>query len=210
MSSLAEHHVVLLSTEDEATSDLNFKTMYQVPKKYVLQAISMARVFQDAIEPEDLRFNFEKALEIVGNHKNMAVVSTLNQSIVKQSVQVSAMVNEVMELLKNMIGVVLEEGTPTYKKFKGAIEGGFTNLNKDKDSAWIFWSKDTANKTTYTYNILFAIANQSTGAVMVAAPIGLTIEVDVDKEKVLFFTTKDKSNYSVTVQSMNVVEPLTS
>lgn len=205
---VTEQHIILLSEEEAQTSDLNFETMYEVPAKYVGQAIAMARVFQDAIDGKNLKFDFSKALSIVKQHSEMAVIATVNQSIVKQSIQVSAMVDEVMKLLKTVVGVALDEESPTFKKFQSAIEGGFTNLNKNQDSAWIFWSKEDENKTTYTYNILFAIANQSTGAVMVAAPIGLTIEVDVSKEKVLFFTTKDKSNYSVTVQSMSVVEPL--
>ncbi|MBU2705391.1 hypothetical protein KCM76_05340 [Zooshikella marina] len=196
--------------KDGVDSKLNFNTLFQVPRQYVAQAIQMSRVFQDAIDSKNLEFNFEKALSIVQQHPEMAVIGTVNQSIVKQDNQVSAMVSDVMALLDTVVGVALDKQSATYKKFENTIEQGFTNLNEQKDSKWIFWSKESEHKTTYTYNILFAVANQETGSVMAAAPIGLTITVDVDKEKVLWITTKDKHNYSVNVKSITVVEALKS
>lgn len=196
--------------KDGVDSKLNFNTLFQVPRQYVAQAIQMSRVFQDAIDSKSLEFNFEKALSIVHQHPEMAVIGTVNQSIVKQDNQVSAMVSDVMALLDTVVGVALDKQSATYKKFENTIEQGFTNLNEQKDSKWIFWSKESEHKTTYTYNILFAVANQETGSVMAAAPIGLTITVDVDKEKVLWITTKDKHNYSVNVKSITVVEALRS
>ncbi|CAM3571128.1 MULTISPECIES: delta-endotoxin CytB [Vibrio] len=204
--------VVVLDSNDvikkAGESKLNFNTLFQVPAENVHQAIEMAQVFQDAINGDTLEFNFDQALQLVKEHKEMAVTGTINQSIVKQDNQVSAMVDDVMNLLDTVVGVYLDKETPTYEKFKNTIEQGFTNLNEQKESSWIFWSKESEHKTTYTYNILFAVANKDTGSVMAAAPIGLTITVDVDKEKVLWITTKDKHNYSVNVKSITVVEAL--
>ncbi|WP_448622849.1 delta-endotoxin CytB [Dickeya fangzhongdai] len=177
--------IVVLNSNDllvkESNLDLNFNTLFQMPAKYVSQALSMSRVFQDAINGENLEFNFDKAIELVKNHPEMAIIGTINQSIVKQNNQVSAMVDDVMKLLDTVVGVVLDKESPTYKKFANTIEQGFTNLDAQKEGRWIFWNKESESKTTYTYNILFAIANQDTGSVMAAAPIGLTITVDVDK-----------------------------
>jgi hypothetical protein len=197
--------VLLVHTED---TELNYNTMFQVPTQYVGQAIAMARVFQDAIDPSSLKFQFGKALEIVHAHDEMAVIGTVNQSIVKQAAEVSAMVQDVVKLLSTVVGIALDEGSDTYKKFVSTIEQGFTNLAAQQDSAWIFWSSEQEHKTTYTYNILFAIANKKTGSVMAAAPIGLTVEVNVQKEKVLWITIKDKHDYTVNVQSITVVEAL--
>lgn len=192
----------------DESSTLNFKTMFQMEAKYVSQAIGMAQVFQKAISGDDLHFQFDKALKLAQEHPEMAVIGTVNESIVKQNDEVSAMVNDVMKLLSTVVGIALDEGSDTYKKFKSTITEGFTNLNNQKQEAWIFWSKEEEHKTVYTYNILFAVANQKTGSVMAAAPIGLTVTVDVEKEKVLWITTKDKHNYEVNVQSMTVVEAL--
>ncbi len=187
---------------------VSFKTMFQMEAKYIPQAMGMARVFQGAIDGNTLKFDFDKALKLANDTPDMAVIGTVNQSIVKQNNQVTAMVDDVIKLLSDVVGVALDQGTATYDKFKNAITDGFTNLKSEEKGAWIFWSKGTGNKTTYTYNILFAIANEKTGSVMAAAPIGLTITVDVDKETVLGITVADKHNYEVNVQSITVVEAL--
>ncbi|GAB7258585.1 hypothetical protein DZS_12660 [Dickeya ananatis] len=61
--------VVVLNSSDlivkNADLDLNFNTLFQVPTKYVGQAIAMSRVFQEAINGNDLEFNFDKAIELV-------------------------------------------------------------------------------------------------------------------------------------------------
>ena len=197
-----------VSGKSIASETLNFTTMFQMERKYISQAIQMSQVFQDAINDTTLKFEFNKALDLVRKKPEMAIIGTVNQSIIKQSCQVSAMVDEVIKLLNTVVGIALDEGSDTYNKFKDTITQGFTNLAAQENNAWIFWSSVTEKKTTYTYNVLYAVANKKTGSVMAAAPIGLTVTVDVEKEKVLFFTVTDKSNYEVNVQSIIVVEAL--
>lgn len=192
----------------KASEPLNFATMFEMKPQYVSQAIQMSRVFQEAIDAKNLKFDFDKAIQEVKKKPQMAIIATVNESIIKQNGQVSAVVDEVIKLLNTVVGMALDEGSDTYNKFKATITQGFSNLAVQQNKAWIFWSDTSETKTTYTYNILFAVANQKTGSVMAAAPVGLTVTVDVQKETVLFFTVKDKSNYEVKVQSITVVEAL--
>lgn len=136
----------------------------------------------------------------------MALVGIVNQTVTQSSAQVSAMVDKVLGLVKNTLSITLSE---TQKEaYETSITDAFTNLAKQKDSAWIFWQSQKAHKTTYQYNIFFAIQNDETGSVMLALPMSLTINVDIEKEKVLGITIKDKANYSVNVQAIQVVEAL--
>lgn len=201
---MATNHVVLLT--QDAQDQIQFKQIYSVGSQYVGQALDMARVFQDAINPETLYFDFSKAIQIVKEHPEMAVVATVNQTISQQDSQVSAMVDKVIELLNTVLGVVLTDGQKA--QYTTAIENAFTNLSTQEGGAWIFYQSEEANKTTYQYNILFAVQNEETGSVMLALPIGMTITVEVDKKQVLFITLKDKHNYNVQVQAIQVVEPL--
>ncbi len=192
--------------------DINFKQIFSIDSKYVGQACEMSRVFQDAvvstkIEGKDcLKFDFDKALQLVKSHKEMALVGIINQTISQSSSQASVMVNKVMELMKSVLSVTL---TASQKKsYEECIEQAFSNLAVQEDSAFIFWQRTEAHKTTYQYNILFAIQNEETGGVILALPIALTITVEVDKEHVLGITIKDKENYSVNIQAIQVVEPL--
>ncbi len=136
----------------------------------------------------------------------MAVVSTINQEIQQSNNQVSVMLDKLVNLLKQVTGVVLPEVQT--QQFASTIKEAFSNLNTQKDEAWIFWQKKEGHKTTYQYNILFAIQNQNTGSVIIALPISLTITVNLEKEKVLFITLEDKHDYEVKVQAIEVVEAL--
>lgn len=201
----SNNKIILLSANDNL-DQVEFKQIYSIAPEYLGDAFQMARFFQNAIIPENLKFDFNKALNIVNEHPELAVVGTLNQTISQQTDQVSVMIDKVVELIKNVLGVVLPDSQTG--QYKEAITQAFTNLNVEKGDAWIFWEHEEAHKTTYQYNIFFAIQNQSTGSVMLGLPMGLTITVNIDKEKVLFITVKDRHEYSVNIQAIQVVKPL--
>ncbi|WP_251861980.1 hypothetical protein [Clostridium sp. Marseille-Q2269] len=203
---------VILLSRDEESETIKFKQIFSVGVQYVGQALQMARAFQGAVEyvtindKKVLNFNFQKAIDIVNNHPEMAIVGTVNQTISQSTAVVKAMIDKVVELLQELLSVSLTAAeTEAYEK---AIKEAFTDLQQQDGDAWIFWQSTEAHKTTYQYNILFAVQNESTGSVMLALPIALTITVDIEKEKVLFITVKDEHNYDVTVQAMQVAEAL--
>lgn len=196
------NQVILLKT-DEPT---NFKPIFSIEAQYIAQALGMSRVFQQAINHDTLEFDFDQALQLVQAHPEMAVVGTVNQTIQQSTAQVSAMVDKVTALLKTILAVTLEP--QQQNQYSEAITQAFTNLAPQQGNAWIFWQSEAAKKTTYQYNILFAIQNQSTGSVMAALPIGLTITVNIAKEQVLFITIKDQQEYNVQVKALTVVQAL--
>ncbi|NEO52085.1 MAG: delta-endotoxin CytB [Okeania sp. SIO3B5] len=196
------NQVVVLTAEEPT----NFKSIFSVEKKYLPQALEMSQVFQQAINHKTLEFDFDKALQLVQEHTEMAVVGTINQTIQQSTAQVSAMVDKLKALLKTILMATLQPQQEA--QYSEAITQAFTNLAPQEGNAWIFWKSEEAHKTTYQYNILFAIQNKSTGSVMAALPIGLTIEVNIDKKQVLFITIKDQHEYNVQVKAITVVEAL--
>lgn len=206
------NQIILSNTDTNGEGQINFKQIYALSPQYISQAISISRVFQDALVSitidgnECLKFDFSKALDIVRKHDEMAVVGTINQTISQSSAQASVMVDKVMNLLKNVLTITLTENQK--KTYEESINSAFTNLRTQSEDAWIFWQHQRSQKTTYQYNIFFAIQNEETGGVMLGLPISLTITVDLDKEQVLGITIKDKQDYSVTVQALQIVEAL--
>lgn len=201
--------VLLQSSNNE---DIDFRQIYDIAPQYVGQAMDMARVFQDAVVPvkindkESLKFDFEKALAQVKAHREMALVGVVNQTITQSSSEVTVMVDKVMDLVKSVLSISLtDKQRETYEE---CIKNAFTNLSTQSQDAWIFWQYDEAHKTTYQYNMFFAIQNKDTGSVLLALPMSLTITVNVEKEKVLWITIKDRHDFSVNVQAIQVVEAL--
>lgn len=197
--------IVLLSVNNDKKEVINYQEILEVDPEYQFAALELAQLFQDAINPDTLYFDFNKAIGLVKQDKNLAITGTLNQTISKNSAEVSVVIDELAKLLTNLGIKLTPERMGSYSQ---TISQAFTNLQEKKDSAFIFWNKTTAKSTTYTYNIFFAIQNSKTGRLMAGLPVGLTITVDVEKQKVLFITVKDKHSYNVNVKAIQVVKKL--
>lgn len=212
LNNLKNYQIITLLNPIEKESGPEYKKVFQLPAKYVPQAIEISHTLTDALETvtinekQTIRFNFQKAIDIVNSHSEMAIVGYKEQTISQNNSEVKAMVNKIIELLKTTLQVFLD---PTIiQQWNETITSAFTNLSSEEDSAWIFWQKEEQHKTEYEYAFLFAIVNENTGSVMLALPIALTITVNVSKEQVLFITLRDKHDYSVTVESLQIVEAL--
>lgn len=197
--------VSLSASEDQ----VNFNEIFSITDPNIApQAFAMAQVFQNALVPTDdkksLRFDVTKAIGLIKQHPEMAVINFTDQVVEQSNSAVTVMVDKVLDILNKVLGVVL--GAAPKAKLVEAISSAFTNLNEQKDSAWIFWEKSEAHKTTYQYNILFGVQSKETGLFLYGLPMGMEIVVDIEKERVLFITLKDKESYRVHLQSLSVVE----
>ncbi|WP_233966955.1 delta-endotoxin CytB [Pectobacterium polaris] len=196
---------------DTDGDDVNFNEIFSIKDPAVaLQAFTMSKVFKQALIPvsisdkKTLRFDVQKALEIIKNNNEMAVINFTDQVVEQSNSAVQVMVDKVLDILKKVLGVVIGD-TPKQNLYN-SIESAFTGLNEQKDDAWIFWEHTSAHKTTYQYNILFGVQSKETGLFLYGLPMGMEITVDIEKEKVLFITLKDKESYRVHLQSLSVVE----
>ncbi|ENA1860074.1 cytolytic delta-endotoxin (insecticidal protein), partial [Aeromonas salmonicida] len=141
---------------------------------------------------------------LIKKHPEMAVINFTDQVVEQSNSAVQLMVDKVLEILSKVLGVVL--GAAPKQKLTESIASAFTGLDEQKNDAWIFWEHTTAHKTTYQYNILFGVQSKETGLFLYGLPMGMEITVDIEKEKVLFITLKDKESYRVHLQSLSVVE----
>ncbi|MEV5880523.1 hypothetical protein AB0L75_41375 [Streptomyces sp. NPDC052101] len=190
-----------------ATEATNYCEVYQVEPRYLAQTLRLAGSFQGAIEPDDLNFNFEAALSIAQGIPNSAVVKTLNQSVIQQTIQVSVMVDQLKELVRTVLGISIS--SPTFwGQVTSALTNVFTNLAAQEDAAWLFWKSESSSNTSYYYNLLFAVQNAETGGVMAILPLAFEVNVAVHKERLLFFTLQDTARYEVRAKAVTLVQQL--
>ena len=204
MSKILRPRTIMLLADEE----LNFEEIFCIEDMRVAeQAFSMAQFFQEAVVENDnneIVFDINLALELVKQNPDMALINYVDQTLTQNNAAVEAMVKQVTELFNSLLDLVLN--TTQKDQIRTSIENVFTNLAPQEGDAWIFWSQEEAHKCAYQYNITFAVQNKETGFFLYALPMGLTIEANMSKEKVLFITLKDESSYSVRVQAMKVVE----
>jgi len=197
-------HIALTIPTDEKH---NFNDIYHVEPKYLPQALRLTNAFQSAINPDDLKFDYETALEIAKGIPNSGIVKTMNQNVVQEHLQISVMIDQIKELIKTILGLSISSAN-FWSAVTAAITNTFTNLNTQQNAAWILWERTESSNTSYYYNILFSIQNAETGGVMAVLPISFDISVNVSKERVLFFTIRDSARYEVKIKAITLVQSL--
>lgn len=176
---------------------------------YQLQALMMAKALNPAIETTAAgqRMNMEKVVPIVNSMNPLAaIVGILDQTITHSESSVEAMVTHILQIIKDILGVTL--GTQTLTSLKAEIDSVFTNLAVQEDGAWIFFHEEHGAKTEYTYNMLFCVQNEHTGALMLAVPMSFEVRAYVSKKQILFITLEDVVRYEVRIQSLSIIQAL--
>ncbi|MFN7118530.1 MAG: cytolytic delta-endotoxin (insecticidal protein) [Saprospiraceae bacterium] len=191
--------VILTSDKDE----LKFESIFAIKDpKAAKPAFEMSKFFTKFVS-DDLTLDMSAAVEAIKKSENYAIIETLDTTKEQRDNSVSAMVEQLQNLFKNVLDIALSAGD--VDKIRASIEDAFVNLAPQEGDAWIFWKKQEAHKTVYQYNILFAVQNAETGLFLYGLPISMEISADLDKEQVLFITLKDKVSYRVHVQSIKVI-----
>ncbi|SFX34688.1 toxin [Thermoactinomyces sp. DSM 45891] len=188
--------IMLFSNLD---SNDKYSFIYAVDQSVINSALQEASVFNAAIDPVTNQFDLNKAVQLVSHNSRAIVAAQLDQTVISNTIQIDTMVNQVMDILKNYLKVPFPEDQIA-KALTVAMQNTFTNLKTQEESGWIFWKDTSSYNTTYLYNILFCI--QYTQDILSIVPMGFEISVDVEKEKVLWFTVKDTHEFSVKLTAL--------
>lgn len=186
----------------------NFDNIVSITDPNVLvTALKTANLFQGALVPagnDSLRFDVQKGLELAKSEPNLSVTNFTDIFHETSNSKASVMTEMVLKTINTVLGIALAP-EPT-KQLQAAIEGSYVGLDEKKDDAWIFWEKKESHKTTYQYNITFSVEAGDTGLLLLTCPMGLTIEVNKEYERVLFITLKDTESYQSRIQALTTAQ----
>ncbi|NEO52084.1 MAG: hypothetical protein F6K54_02690 [Okeania sp. SIO3B5] len=201
------HVMKILSLVQElGKPSLNFGLVFSVNQEYIVQAIRIGRVLQGAINPQNLSFDINKARDIINQDSSLYCAGIINEPFTQSSANANAIIQKITDALKNHLSVILS--SDQLNQYRNVIVKAFSNLTFKEGEASIFWSSREAHKTTYQYNVLFALNDQKTGGVMFGLALASTIIVNIQTERILCDQVKDIHEYSVLVQGIKVVDAL--
>lgn len=139
--------VFINTTQDEAEQFQEIVAIDDID--YLTQAISLTALFNGAIDNTSGRFIPGKARELIANYNEsldvksqpykIGIFNTHQTTLNQQHSAVSAMINQILETLKKVMGVAL--GASSVAQMTAAITDAFTNLDEQSGDAWIFWEK---------------------------------------------------------------------
>lgn len=137
---------------------------------------------------------------IKASHDDLAVVGLYHRQNQQSHSEVKAQYNWVKTQLNSMGVAGILDGGVDWEK---AIEDGFTHLATQNDDAWVIWQDDSSHKTTYQYNLLFAVQK---GNFLLAVPVSMTVTANKEKKKFIGITVSDSATFSVTLDVMKITQ----
>ncbi|MEM7184490.1 MAG: hypothetical protein AAF518_26570 [Spirochaetota bacterium] len=176
---LLQKQMALLETQADTSK---FCQVFELPQGYISEALSITRILQEAIG-DDMKFNLQQAETLVkaSRRPKIHIKKKLNTNITGDSPP-SVFNTFKQTLIDNGFYLSHDQLNQTYAIFNDA----FSNLHQENKSAWIFWSEQTQNKTTYQYRTLYATVQDKQ---LIVAPLALTITVNIITERVLCHTS---------------------
>ncbi len=202
VSEVSTTRVIFLALESQ---QLNFKEIYYLKEQWAInQAMDLARLFQNAIDPSNLRFDDKEACNDLKGLEGMVEGRCTPVSIEGDDINVRAIVLDLTKMLGGLLDIQFSQDQK--KKFEEVIASSFTNLEKEQTDAWIFWQSEGAHKVTYNYNLLFATLQEQPEPLLIGLPIGLETTVNISKKELLGITLEDKHHFVVTAGAVKVVQ----
>ena len=188
----------LLSTESKH-QPLKFKTLFSLEPKYISQALAATQLFQQALS-SSLEFNVSEA-EKLAKANDISIETNIHKKISSGSPK--STISKLDTQLDEIIGGTFPVGLKS--KLMAIVSDGFINLYRHEDSAWIFWSNKSENKSSYFYTMMVAIQE---GDNLIVMPLGFYIQANVNEEKILFITVSSSAHYSVELNGLKGTQPL--
>ncbi|SFX52133.1 toxin [Thermoactinomyces sp. DSM 45891] len=113
-------------------SDTKYNFIYTVEERYLGNAIQQAAAYDAAIDPQTNGFDLNKGLEIA--NRNGTLMGQIDRTIISQTIQVDSMVNQVMGVIRDFLGVNFPAGQIT-NELTASMQSTFTDLHTQQDSA---------------------------------------------------------------------------
>lgn len=184
----------------QTTSDSTpqFDTIYNLSGAQLVKAAQAANYLQSAIG-SDNKFNFITANYLVNYRTDMTTLKTVDRTARRSDSNVDAMTNQVEYILDNYVNANL--APEVVYNLKQLIRKAY-EVSYDKTNFLGLYYRKKARKTTYRYNIFYALDGDNGS--LLCLPISFTIEVDIYKKKILFITIEERRNYSCRVEAMEI------
>jgi hypothetical protein len=180
-----------------------FEEIFAVEDSAVLpKGIKIIAQLKPAIAPKTYEFHLDKAVEIVKSDSTLVMLQSQDKTISRENVEVEQMVKIVLGELDNLIGVALPK--VTQEQYRKIVTKIFIHLKSPENEEWFHITSPKVHSTTYQYNITFIIQNEETGWLFYVIPMGLTIKVDLEMQKLFSVKLKDKVTYNIHVKALKI------
>ncbi|MFE9397107.1 Type-2Aa cytolytic delta-endotoxin [Streptomyces flavidovirens] len=191
-----------------ATEKTTFKTVFEVGSSFMDRARGIEAGFQHAIAPATVDFDFGEISRAASGIPGCSTVKIIRGWGLQETAPVSVMVLSLKEAVRQALP--LPCANPVFwDKVEQALTEAFVDLGRQEGTHLSFY-REEADRTSYYYNLLFALQDEETGDSLYAIAFCANVTVALGAEDVRSLTVADTARYTIRLNAITVRQELPS
>lgn len=185
----------------------SFRTVIEVAPAHLDEARSIDRVFQEAIAPATVNFDFEAIHRAAAAVPDCTVVRMVRGWGLKEYAPLLVMVLSLKEAVRQALPAECAEAG-FWETVERELVAAFTGLGDAAEQAGLSFYEESEERTRYYRDLFFALQDEGTGDALHALAFCVDVTVDLPKEQVLGLGLTDTAPFSVGLNAIVLRRPL--
>ncbi|MGW7053623.1 Type-2Aa cytolytic delta-endotoxin [Streptomyces sp. NPDC054887] len=185
-----------------AAEKTTFKTVFEVGSSFMDRARNIEAGFQHAIAPATVDFDFGEISRAASGIPHCSTVKIVRGWGLQETAPVSVMILSLKEAVRQALPLP-SAGPAFWEAVEGALTGAFVGLGRQEGTHLSFYREDP-DRTSYYYNLLFALRDEEGGDSLYAVAFCANITVGLGPEEVRALTVGDTARYTIRLNAITV------
>ncbi|MGW1011167.1 Type-2Aa cytolytic delta-endotoxin [Streptomyces termitum] len=174
----------------------SFRTVVEVAPGRLDEARSIDRVFQEAIAPATVNFDFEAIHRAAAAVPDSTVVRMVRGWGLKEHAPLLVMVLSLKEAVRQALPPQCAEAG-YWRTVERELVAAFTGLAEQEGTPGLSFYEETPERTRYYRDLFFALQDEEAGGDLHALAFCVDVAVDLPKDRVLALGLTDTAPFAV-------------
>ncbi|MFE7952915.1 Type-2Aa cytolytic delta-endotoxin [Streptomyces sp. NPDC057426] len=179
----------------------SFKTVIEVGPDHLDQARAIDRLFQEAIAPATVNFDFENIHQAAAAVPDSAVVRMVRGWGLQEHAPVMVMVLSLKEAVRQALPGEFAEAS-FWDTVERELADAFTGLAAQEGGPGLAYYDEGPGRTSYYRDLFFALQDEETGDHMYAIAFCIDVTVGLEKEKAGALEITDIAPYTIRLNAI--------
>ncbi|GAA3895504.1 hypothetical protein GCM10022244_01760 [Streptomyces gulbargensis] len=185
----------------------SFRTVIEVGPDHLDQARSVDRLFQEAIAPATVDFDFEAIRQAAEAVPDSTVVRTVRGWGLQEHAPLLVMVLSLKEAVRQALPAEYADAR-FWETVERELTGAFTDLGAQLGQPGLSFYEETAERTRFYRDLFFALGDETAGESLHALAFCVDVTLDLPKDRVLTLGPTDTAAFAVRLNAVVLRQPL--
>lgn len=185
----------------------SFKTVIEVEPDHLDQARAIDRLFQEAIAPATVNFDFDIIREAAAAIPDSGIVKMVRGWGLQENGPVMVMVLSLKEAVRQALPEEFADAS-FWETVEQELVRAFTGLAAQEGEPGLSYYEESAERTSYYRDLFFALQDEETGAHMYAIAFCIDVSVALEKAEVGVLEISDVAPYTIRLNAIVVRQEL--